>query len=233
MDATALFKLSYGLYITGVKNGDGFGGSIVDALMQATASDPPHIILGSMNGNHTTKLIREQGEFTVSVLGTDVNPFVIANFGYQSARDTDKWANVPYDIKDGLPVLTGCVSYFRCKVEDMRITDTHHIFTGTALDAWHGSGGEPLIYADYFKGLKNSVMKAFQEFKATGISPLKAASSPAVAAAVKAEAPEAAEKKWVCTLCGYVYEGKTPFEELPGDWACPLCGAPKSAFELQ
>lgn len=34
-------------------------------------------------------------------------------------------------------------------------------------------------------------------------------------------------KKWICTVCGYVYEG----EEAPEK--CPVCGAPKDKFELQ
>lgn len=38
------------------------------------------------------------------------------------------------------------------------------------------------------------------------------------------------EKKWVCTICGYVYDGEVPFEELPDTWVCPLCGEPKSVF---
>lgn len=47
-------------------------------------------------------------------------------------------------------------------------------------------------------------------------------------------------QKWVCTVCGYVYdpalgEGDippgTPFEELPEDWVCPLCGVGKENFE--
>lgn len=40
--------------------------------------------------------------------------------------------------------------------------------------------------------------------------------------------------KYVCTICGYVYDdakNPVPFEQLPEDWTCPLCGAPKSAFE--
>ncbi len=36
--------------------------------------------------------------------------------------------------------------------------------------------------------------------------------------------------KWVCKLCGYVYDGEIPFESLPEDWVCPLCGAEKSEF---
>ncbi len=47
--------------------------------------------------------------------------------------------------------------------------------------------------------------------------------------------------KWMCSVCGYVYdpdEGDpeggivvgTPFEDLPEDWVCPVCGAEKAAF---
>ena len=49
-------------------------------------------------------------------------------------------------------------------------------------------------------------------------------------------------QKYVCTVCGYIYDpaqgdpdnGVAPgtlFEELPDDWECPTCGAPKSDFE--
>ncbi|MGI6278944.1 MAG: rubredoxin [Acutalibacteraceae bacterium] len=40
--------------------------------------------------------------------------------------------------------------------------------------------------------------------------------------------------KYVCSLCGYVYdeaEEKVPFAELPDDWVCPLCGAGKEEFQ--
>ena len=42
-------------------------------------------------------------------------------------------------------------------------------------------------------------------------------------------APASSEKKrWVCKVCGYVYEG----DELPADYICPLCKHPASDFEL-
>ncbi len=45
-----------------------------------------------------------------------------------------------------------------------------------------------------------------------------------------------------CTICGYVYQPEkgdpdnaivpgTPFEELPENWVCPICGAAKDQFE--
>ena len=51
-------------------------------------------------------------------------------------------------------------------------------------------------------------------------------------------------EKWVCTVCGYVYdpevgdpdngvEPDTPFEELPEDWVCPACGVGKDMFEQE
>ncbi len=42
-------------------------------------------------------------------------------------------------------------------------------------------------------------------------------------------------RKWKCTVCGYIYDENKesiPFEELPEDWTCPQCGAPKSAFQI-
>lgn len=41
--------------------------------------------------------------------------------------------------------------------------------------------------------------------------------------------------QWKCSSCGYIYDDSledVPFEKLPDDWACPVCGAPKSAFEI-
>ena len=49
-------------------------------------------------------------------------------------------------------------------------------------------------------------------------------------------------KSYVCGPCGYVYGPEvcdpdggiapgTPFEALPEDWVCPVCGAAKTDFE--
>jgi len=49
-------------------------------------------------------------------------------------------------------------------------------------------------------------------------------------------------QKYVCVPCGYVYDPEegdpnngidpgTPFEDLPEDWVCPVCGVDKSLFE--
>lgn len=49
-------------------------------------------------------------------------------------------------------------------------------------------------------------------------------------------------QKYVCVPCTYVYDPEygdpengidpdTPFEDLPDDWVCPVCGAIKDEFE--
>lgn len=49
-------------------------------------------------------------------------------------------------------------------------------------------------------------------------------------------------KKYVCVICGYVYDPAvgdedsgiapgTAFEDLPADWVCPLCGVGKEDFK--
>jgi rubredoxin len=49
-------------------------------------------------------------------------------------------------------------------------------------------------------------------------------------------------KKYKCTVCGYIYDPEegdpeggispgTPFEEIPDDWVCPVCGSTKDDFE--
>ncbi|MCX6843652.1 MAG: rubredoxin [candidate division WOR-3 bacterium] len=51
-------------------------------------------------------------------------------------------------------------------------------------------------------------------------------------------------KKYVCAVCGYVYDPTagdpdngikpgTSFEQLPEDWVCPVCGASKDQFEAE
>ncbi len=51
-------------------------------------------------------------------------------------------------------------------------------------------------------------------------------------------------EKYVCTVCGYVYDPEqgdpdngvnpgTKWEDVPDDWECPVCGASKDDFEKE
>ncbi|MDR3176893.1 MAG: flavin reductase [Desulfovibrio sp.] len=213
MDFTALFNLSYGLYILGVKTEKGRGGCVVDALAQVTSDEPPLLMLAGMKKNNTTARIKAEGEFTVSVLAQTTDPFVVANFGFQSSRDTDKWANVPHTVKDGLPVLDGACAYVRCKVRETKELSTHTVFFSSVTDAWNAPvKAAPLTFGEYQRSMKTAAYEAFKRFKAQGKIPQSA-------------------PKWRCTVCGHVYDGPVPFESLPADWKCPLCGVGRDKFE--
>jgi len=56
------------------------------------------------------------------------------------------------------------------------------------------------------------------------------------------EKKEPGMSKYRCTACGYIYDPEkgdpdagiapgTPFEKLPDDWVCPVCGVAKDMFE--
>ncbi|MBR8833491.1 MAG: rubredoxin [Stigonema ocellatum SAG 48.90 = DSM 106950] len=49
---------------------------------------------------------------------------------------------------------------------------------------------------------------------------------------------------YVCAVCAYEYDPEvgdpdggiapgTPFEDIPDDWVCPVCGATKDQFDLE
>ena len=164
MEKAALHKVSYGLYVVGVRCGEGFGGCVVDAFMQATDA-PPTALLCSMQRGHTRALIHEHRAFTVSILPVGVDPMVIANFGLQSSRTVDKWANVDYALHDGLPALACACAGMRLRVSDARELSTHTLFYCDIEDAWQGEG-EPMLYADYQRSMKPAVMAALQALKA-------------------------------------------------------------------
>ena len=48
--------------------------------------------------------------------------------------------------------------------------------------------------------------------------------------------------RYICTCCGYIYDPEkgdelgdvaagTQFDQLPGEWVCPLCYASQDAFD--
>lgn len=229
MDTSALFKLSYGLYVVGAKIDGKYAGCIVDAFIQSTSSPVPTVILCSIQANQTNAAIKQTGEFTVSVLGDNSDPFIVGNFGFQSGRNADKWANVPHIIVDGLPVLEKAVSYLRCKVTGQNELSTHTAFFCEVTDAWLGEG-EPLIFGEYQKAMKAQTVAAFNAFKESGKAPEPTAAATPTTSVSSAPAVEKKEK-WVCSVCGYVYDEEIPFEQLPDSWTCPLCDQPKSVFE--
>jgi flavin reductase (DIM6/NTAB) family NADH-FMN oxidoreductase RutF/rubredoxin len=226
MNHKALHKISYGLYvITSGKKGN-CNGQIANTVFQAT-SEPPTIAVCINKKNFTYEFIQESKVFAVSVLSKSTPLEFIGNFGFKCGRDTDKFKGINYKIgRTGAPiVLDHTIAYLDAKVIKEFDGGTHTIFIGEVVDAEILTDEEPMTYAYYHKIKKGTTPKAAPTY-------------------IKEEnRRESKMAKYRCTICGYIYDPEegdtesgipsgTPFEELPDDWVCPICGATKDQFEI-
>lgn len=211
MDKTAFYNLSYGVYLCTSWDEGRPVGCVANSAMQITSS-PATLAVSLNHDNYTNKCVRDTGRFAVAVLGEGVDPKLIGRFGFSSSKDTDKFAGTPYAVRGKMPVPDDCVSWFSCKVIDTMETATHTVFLGEVLDCGTLKKDAPMTYAYYHKVLKG---------KTAANAPTYQPEQPAAEAGAK----------YVCKICKYEYDGAMPFEELPDDWTCPICGAPKSQFE--
>jgi len=225
MNLKALYSISYGVYVVCSKKGDRFNGQIANTVTQIT-SEPPTIAVSINKKNLTHEFIKESRVFTVSILCEDTPLSFIGNFGFKSGRDTNKFEGINYKIGEtGVPVvIDNTVAYLEVKVNKEVDVGTHTIFIGELISAEVISDKTCMTYA-YYHQVKG------------GTTPKTA---PSYIEERKEVKPEMA--KYECTVCGYIYDPEkgdpdndvepgTPFEDLPDDWVCPVCGAEKSEFE--
>ena len=231
LDRKALFKLSYGLYIVTSYLGDKLNGMVANTVCQVTG-DPPCVSVCIHKENLTNEFIRKSGAFAVSVLAETTPLKFIGIFGFNSGRTFNKLAKVIYKkLETGCPIVTeNALSVFEARVIKRIDVGTHTIFIGRLVSAEVLKSGRPLTYSFYRVNLKGKTPK----YAPTYMPEMKKAE-------VKTEGRSEKMKKYVCDVCGYVYDpaagdpdngvaAGTPFEDIPGDWVCPVCGAGKDQF---
>lgn len=147
---TALFSISYGLYIVGsVKDGRP-NAQVCNTVFQLTSA-PMRIALGINKNNLTNEYIKSSGVLSVCVLGRDGHDMV-RNFGFKSGREINKFENVKYSPgKLGVPVIDDCISYLECRVAPDLTVDvgTHTLFIAEVVEGAARSKEEPMTYAYY------------------------------------------------------------------------------------
>lgn len=214
MNKNVFRNFSYGVYVVSTLDNNRPTGCIANSIMQITSS--PVTVAVSMNhDNYTNSCIEASGKFAISILSEDSDPGLIGNFGFQSGKDINKFDTVSYETIGDLPVITDACGYITCKVIDKMETSTHTVFLGEVVEGDILKNEPAMTYAYYHKVVK-------------GKSPKNA---PTYIAEEETKTESAA--KWVCGICGYVYDGDTPFEELPDTYTCPICKQPKSVFKQQ
>ncbi len=239
MDIAAFHMVSYGLYVVSSTKDGKPNGQIANTVFQITP-EPPTVAVSINKENLTWEYIKKSGAFTVSVLSTDAPMTFIGLFGFKSGRDTDKFEKCTFrkgQVTGAPIVLDYTLSFLEAQVIDSIDVGSHTVFIGKVVDCGVLAEGEPMTYAYYHRVKK-------------GKTPERAATyiKQDVRAGGAGKAGPAAEgsgmKKYVCQVCGYIYDPEkgdpdsgvapgTAFEDLPDDWVCPVCGVGKDEFSPQ
>ena len=197
MDEKAMFKLSYGLFVVTAREGEKDNGCITNTVQQVTVT-PNRITVAVNKANYTCGMIERTKKFNVSILSESAVFDTFKHWGFQSGANVDKAVGITFSRADnGVIYVTEGVNAVLC-AEVSQIIDL-----GTHL----------LFIADVSDAfVLDETPSATYAYYHKNIKP----------------APQAQKKKgWVCTICGYIYEGET----LPDDFICPLCKHPASDFK--
>ena len=225
MNPRALHKLSYGLYIVTSKMADKLNGQIANTAFQIT-SEPPTVAVSINQKNLTWEYIKDSRVFAISVICQDAPLSFIGDFGFKSGRDVDKLSGINYKLaQTGAPIiLDNTTSYLEAKVTKEMDAGTHTIFVGEIVDG-DVFNEKPRMTYDYYHEVKR------------GTTPKTAPSY------VEEKQKEVTKmSNYECSVCGWIYDPEigdpdngvapgTPFESIPDDWQCPVCGASKDEFE--
>ena len=199
MDKKALHHMTYGMFLLTAQENERDNGCIINTALQV-ASEPTRISISVIRTNETCDMIRRTGLFNLSALSIDVEFSVIRHFGMQSGRDVDKFADTA-DVarsRNGLYYLTKQANmYLSAKVVEEMDLGSHILFIAEVVDGVRLSETPSCTYSYYQSDIKPKPQKSVR-------------------------------KQWVCSVCGYVYEGDT----VPDDFICPLCGHGKEDFVL-
>lgn len=199
MDNAAMFKLSYGLFVVTAREGEKDNGCVTNTVMQVTVS-PNRITLAVNKQNYTHDMIKRTGKFNVSVLSEQARFDTFKHWGFQSGKEVDKAVGITFSRADnGVIYITEGVNAVLCA----------QVFSEVDL------GTHTLFVADVTDAFcLEETPSATYAYYHKNIKP----------------APAVAKKKgWICSICGYIYEGET----LPADFTCPLCKHPASDFKPQ
>ena len=178
-DLTALFNIGYGLYVVTSNDGKKDNGLIVNTVTQVT-NTPNRIAVTINKANYSHHVIKQTGMMNINCLTVDAPFAVFEQFGFQSGRNVDKFADCePLRSDNGLVFLPRHInSFMSLKVEQYLDLDTHGMFICSVTESRVISTAESMTYAYYHANVKPK--------------------------------PETEGKKgYVCKICGYVYEGDT------------------------
>ena len=197
-DLKALFKIGYGLYVITSKDASGKdNGMIGNAVTQLT--DAPNRVAVAINKkNYSYHVIKQTGIMNVNCLSKEAPFSVFERFGFQSGRTTDKFEGFDFLRSDnGLAFLPRYINAFMSLKVEQYVDFESH-------GLFICSVTEARVLSD----VETMTYNFYQSD-------------------VKPKPQTEGKKGWVCTVCGYIYEG----DPLPEDFICPLCKHGAADFE--
>ncbi|QZT38802.1 flavin reductase [Halosquirtibacter xylanolyticus] len=226
----AYMKPSYGIYIVSSSYDTKKSAYLANCVFQVSAY-PPLFAVCSNKDNDTTRQIKESQRFAISVMTEALSPEQITTYGYNHSDVIDKFDKVEHTIENGVPIVTeNCCAWFLCHVDKAIDIGTHIMFIGSIEDyALSNTEVSPLTY-DMYQKMKHGFSP---KNSPTHIDPEK--KKKMEEAAKEQEEKKASGRKMRCEVCGYIYDEDDPehehtFDELSGEWVCPICNAPKEDF---
>ena len=151
-------NLSYGVYVVSCNDEGKLSGCIVNSIMQITSS-PATIALSVNRENYTRSVLEKTNKFAVSILAENSNPLTIGTFGFRSCRDFDKFAVIPYKMKDELPIIEDSCGYLICNITNKIETHTHTLFLADVVNGDILNNNTPMTYAYYYNVIKGKSPK--------------------------------------------------------------------------
>lgn len=120
----------------------GPAGATANAVISLSL-DPPLLLACLDRGSRTLDVVREAGRFGISVLG--VGQEALARSFATKAPHTEKFREVAFDERDGVPVLHGAVAWVTCALRELHRGGDHEIAVGEVLGVG-ADGGDPLVF---------------------------------------------------------------------------------------
>lgn len=196
-DMKALSHIGYGLYVVTSHDGKKDNGLIVNTVTQVT-NTPDRIAVTINKQNYSHHVIRQTGKMNINCLTVEAPFSVFETFGFASGRNVDKFAGCePLRSDNGLAFLPRYINSF------MSLSVEQYIDLDT-----HGMFICSVSEARVLSERETMTYTYYQEH-------------------VKPKPQVEGKKGYVCTVCGYLYEG----DELPDDFICPLCKHGAADFE--
>ncbi|MBO4886762.1 MAG: flavin reductase, partial [Firmicutes bacterium] len=196
-DLKALFKIGYGLYVITSFDGKKHNGMIGNAVTQLT-DNPNRVAVAINKKNYSYHVVKQTGILNVNCLSKEAPFSVFERFGFQSGRNADKFDGFDFLKSDnGLAFLPRYINAFMSLKVEQYVDFESH-------GLFICSVTEARVLSD----VETMTYNFYQSD-------------------VKPKPQTEGKKGWVCTVCGYIYEG----DPLPEDFICPLCKHGAADFE--